>query len=525
MAAPVTRDPRLPPLPSTRRRLWAQRLSLSALSFLVTALLLEALVRRLGVPGAPVLLREGLYASQLPMVTGRDNAPYVAGSPLPETKRRGEIRVFVFGESSVEGLPWGYGGSPPAMLRDHLRALSPQADFTVVNMGRSASTMMDAYYYLVSIEAYAPDVVVFYQGSNDLFHTDRERCAPALHPRAYSAYRWLVERSRLLWAARALGPRVYTRIFPPTSRPPPHAFGEDRQPGDLCDPAQAFPAWTEILLSTAKGLGARIIVTTPVENPLRWADENTRSQPAPSEPYRRLLSCALGDDCDLVATWKAVRGAPSFAWDRLGPRRRAWIAAAEAHGARVVDFAGYLEREAEGGLRPPLFAEEVHLSLEGYWRLSWLWATEIRALVEDRPSAGLAAPPPPLLDERFYLSEAARYGSRGSAACTLLRSGALHLRLNMRVLAASLLESAVNIDAPPAGEAASSRVGAAAQLLLAWLRRDAGVDPRLPSSLAAALDGLDVARLTEELQRHADCSSLPGAPPGPGAAASAGSSP
>jgi hypothetical protein len=502
-----------PRLESSRRK----RLLLSALSFLFTFLLLEGVVRLLGLPRAPVLLREGIYVSQLPMVTGRDTVPSVTGSPLPASKRPGELRVFVFGESSVEGGPWAYGASPPSMLHDHLRAILPQRDFTVVNMGRGASTMMDAYYFLVSIEAYAPDYIIFYQGSNDLFHTDRERCAPALHPRAHGAWRWLVERSRLLWAARALGPRAYTKLRPQTSgrtgSSPGHAFGQDQQPGDLCDVTTGFPAWTDLLVSTAKAMGARVIVTTPVENPLRWPDDNARSLSVQSEPYQRLLSCALTDDCDIVATWRAVRDTPTFTWDRLAPRRRAWRDTARERGARFVDFAGSMERDAEGGLRPPIFAEEVHLSLEGNWRLSWLWATELRSLVEGSPSPGLAAPPP-AVDERHYLSETARYSHQGTGACILLRCADRYVRLNMRVLAGELLREAVRVDAPAPGAAAPSRAGATAQLLLGKLRRDAGLDPGLPPALAARLSGLDLAGITRELQRYGDCSTLadPAAP-------------
>lgn len=499
---------------SPRLRLWTKRLTLSVVSFLVTFLVLEGVFRLLDLPGAPVQLREGVYASQLPMVTGRDTVPVLTGSPLPVAKRPGEIRVFVFGESSVEGGPWGYGGSPPSMLRDHLHARSPQRDFTVINMGRGASTMMDAYYFLVSIEPYAPDYVVFYQGSNDLFHTDAERCAPALHPRAYGAWRWLVQRSRFLWAARALGPRLYTRLAPGISaKPAPspgHAFGKDQQPGDLCDVTAGFPAWTDLLVSTAQAMGARVVVTTPVENPLRWADENARSLSTPGEPYQRLLSCALADDCDIVATWKAVRDTPTFTWDRLAPRRRAWRETARARGAGFVDFAGSIERDAEGGLRPAIFAEEVHLSLEGNWRLASAWAGELGALIEDGPSPGLAPPPAAAVDERYYLSEAARYSHQDGGACILLRCAERYVRLNMRVLAAELLRSAASLDGP-----APSRAGATAELVLGRLRRDAGLDPRLPPSLAARLEGLDLRKLTEELQKHSDCSTLADPPPAP----------
>ncbi|MEP7123263.1 MAG: SGNH/GDSL hydrolase family protein [Byssovorax sp.] len=488
-----------------RRR--GAKLLLAATSFSVTVLVLELIVRLSGVPSPPTSMREGLYVSQLPLVTGRETTSGLVGPALATAKRPGEIRIFVFGESSVQGLPWGYGGSPVTMLRDQLHTMAPGLDLTVVNMGRSASTMMDAYYYLVSIERYAPDFIVFYQGSNDFFDVDGERCAPATHPALHGAFRWLVEHSRLVWSARALGPRFYRRRVADTSKPAPPVFGKDQQPGDRCDAGQAFAAWTDILVTTARGMGAQVLVTTPVENPLRWPDERASSEPTPEEPYRRLLSCVLDDACDVVKTWKDVRGTPSFTWDRLGPRRDAWARTAAARGARLVDFADDLARSSDDGLRPSLFVEEVHLSLEGYWRLSWLWATEIRSLQEDRSSGSLRAAPPPAFDERFYLAEAPRYGTRATAACSLLRTAALHLRAGYRVLAAESLRSVVRLGALAPGDEGSSRPAATAQHLLAAQRRDAGAEPPAPGPRA---DDAEVRALVDELRKHDDCSTLPG---------------
>lgn len=357
-----------------RRWRWARPVT-ALVSVAATLVVLELVVRSSGAPAAPAQLRDGLYVSQLPLLTGRETTQGQLGAALPTAKRPGEIRVFVFGESSVQGLPWGYGASPVAMLRDQLHALAPAQDLTVVNMGRSASAAMDAYYHLASIAPYAPDFVVFYQGSNDFFDGDAERCAPLLHPELHRAWRWVVERSRLFWAARALGPRLRGGPGRAGGQQAAPVFGRDAQPGDRCDAAQAFAAWTDILVMTAQRLGARVIVTTPVENPLCWPDEITSSAPVEGEPYRRLLACVLTDGCDVVATWKAVRDTPDFTWDRLRPRRRAWADTAAARGARLVDFADHVARDADEGLRPPLFVEEVHLSMEGYWRLSWLWTT------------------------------------------------------------------------------------------------------------------------------------------------------
>ena len=102
----------------------------------------ELSTRLLVAPPAPILLRDGIYVSQLPLVSGRDTVAWLSGGdhpPLSTAKRDGEIRIFVFGESSVQGSPWEYPGSPPTMLYDQLHSRFPGRDLTVVNMGRGAA--------------------------------------------------------------------------------------------------------------------------------------------------------------------------------------------------------------------------------------------------------------------------------------------------------------------------------------------------------------------------------------------------
>jgi hypothetical protein len=508
----------------------AARLLLAFTSVLVTLLVLEGLTRLFIPPPAPVQLRDGLYASQLAKVNGRDTVLIAEGEPLPEKKREGEIRIFAFGESSVQGSPWGYFGSPPALLYDQLRAVVPGKDVTVVNMGRGAGYMIDSYYFLASIGRFSPDYIVIYQGGNDSYRVDREMCMPATHPVLYRGWRWIAEHSRFAWTVRAQGPRAIANFR--------HPGGESRSDSpmgsaELCDDTTAFRGWSEILSETGRGMGAQVIMTTPVQSPLRWAEDGVALSgidlpvhPADREEgYRRLLACILTDGCDLAALWDEVRPAGrhggGYQRDYWGePRPRAMLEAAAKSGARGIDLFAYMEKSAAGGLSPLLFSDEVHLTMEGYSRLAWLWTS---LLGPDLGSGPLPELPPPVDRER-YLGDIFRHGGNGGMggagqsgrACLLLSWANLYLRVNMSLIAGSILQQAISLDAPAPGMLPTTRAGLQAKLLIGWLRQLDGLDPQLPPALAARLGDVNIAEMTRQLREHPDCSTLGGSQPLPG---------
>ncbi|MEO7329878.1 MAG: hypothetical protein ABI193_14970, partial [Minicystis sp.] len=394
------------------------------------------------------------------------------------------------------------------MLHDQLKARWPSADLTVVNMGRGAATTMDAYCFLTTIARFAPDFVIFYQGGNDFFSTDRERCLPAQLPRVHRAFRWLVERSRLVWTLRATGPSIVAGLASPRA-----AQSSAAVEPDLCDDHAAFQGWADILVSTARDMGAKVIVTTPVQNPLRWAESSGRwgvEQPldvaGKSDTYQRVLTCVLADDCDVAETWAQERAKGQFTSPWMDARRDAWRSAAAEGRASFIDFGADLAENAASGLRPPLFADEVHLTFEGYWRLAWLWSRELGPMLGDH-----APPPatPPPQDVQRYLA-AVSHRARKVGACILLGSADVYLRADMPLIAATILKPAVAFEAQRPGEPARSRAGLVAQLVLGKLRRDLSLDPGLPPALAPKLATLDLAKVSVELRAHPDCSTVGG---------------
>ena len=481
------------------------RLGLSCFGLFVLLGALEVFVRRTVEPPAPLHLRDGIYVSQLGLVNGRDNTPMVQGARLEERKRAGELRVFVFGESSVQGAPWGFAGSPVAMLYDQLHTVFPTRDLTVVNMGRGAAKTIDSYYFLITIARFSPDIIVFYQGGNDVFHADYEVCAAAEHPTLHRAWRWGVEHSRLLWTVRAIGPARMVRLL---GRSPSNQNGRP----DACRPDPTFRTWTTLLVETAGRMGARVFVTTPVENPLRHTEvDDVRREtderldvPGKSEAYRRLLACRITAGCDPVAAWNQAHPTE---WDdraRMLARRAVWRDVAAGHRAPVVDLFDDLQANYGGGRFEAMFIEEVHLTLAGYWRLAWLWARALGPVIggPETPLAASARPPP--FDENRYVSTLARHEG-SDVACILLGTAAWHLQANLVLVGASLAREAVRLEAPPPGGLARSRAGRLAQVLLGWLRQQLGMAPGLPDALLPALRDFDVAVLADELRRSPGC--------------------
>jgi hypothetical protein len=346
----------------------------------------------------------------------------------------------------------------------------------------------------------------------------------------YRGVRWLVEHSRFAWTARALGPGALARL-----RPPPADARTDTPMGseELCDDTSAFRGWSEILAETGKDMGAKVIMTTPVQSPLRWAENGvaTPGVDLPVKPgereeqYQKLLACILTDGCDLAARWNEVRwsarGGAGYQRDFWGePRPRAMLEAAANHGARGIDLFDHMEKTAHGGLSPLLFADEVHMTMEGYSRLAWLWTSLIGP---ELGSAPLAALPPPV-DREPYLADIFRHGGNGGfggagqsgRACLLFSWANLYLRVNMSLIAGSLLEQAVALDAPAPGVLPTTRSGLQAVLLIGWLRKLDGLDSGLSPELEARLGDVNIAEMTKQLRDHPDCSTLGGPTPLPG---------
>lgn len=472
-------------------------LALACASVIVGFFVLEV-VARVALPGPRLYaVRDGIYDHRLEILTGRSNSPWQSPDELerlPVDKRRGETRIFVFGESSVQGAPFEQMGSPPTMLYDQLVARFPERDITVVNMGRGSARIIESYYFLLGVERYAPDIIIFYQGGNDYF-TEFEACAPVRTPRLHAAWRALVRRSFALWGARAIGPGLVYRMWPGNR----HSSQWERD--ELCDGGAGFEAWTEIALDAALDTGAAVFVATHVVNPL-WLADRQRQRDLNTDGWRDLMQCALSDECEMLEVWRRVQPKAQYHDPFVTPRGDAWKRAARDRGVRVIDFAEFVETEREQGFAPRMFTEEVHLSLEGYWNLAWMMAEAIAPLIDSEAVA--SDEPPPFEPDRYYRDVSTVLAT--SITCIYFTQGARLWRAGNDLLAASMLRNAVDFE--EAGESAG-RARVAAQLLMGAMRQELGIAPGLRPELAMLLENEPV---LEAVRSHNDWRACPALP-------------
>ena len=383
--------------PRRRRGGLKRRLLLSAGSLATILLLLEVVARVFDPALPPQELRSGLYAMPLPLLNGRPNMrwslePNPEAKLLARAKEPGELRVFTFGESSMEGCPWGHLAGPAAFLQERLGGMLPDRRVTVVNMGKTSSFVMDSYYYLVEALRYSPDYVVFYQGNNDRFDLGDEMCRVATAPVVHGTWRWLVERSKLLWVVRTFGPEAYMSL----SGSIEESREQSRAMGDyLCDPEEAFEAWTEALVSTALAAGARPVVVSYVRNSLAdFANTGGPEEWSPGDP-EKVFRCPLDPECSPLSLVRGDRSVEEWTEEiedsPIGTRNGSWRRAVEGNEGLFLDFRTLARELPEAGAwLPPLFLDGVHLSVAGYAILGEQMAATISAAErgEAVPEAG-----------------------------------------------------------------------------------------------------------------------------------------
>ncbi len=495
----------------SRRKSWRRiglRLGLAFGAFALTVAVLE-FAARMALEDHPPLhhVRDGVYFHGMPLVNGlswtseRTSPPNAELLSLRPSDR--ELRVFVFGESSVQGCPWTVEASPPAMLYDLLEPRFPDREVTVVNLGLGGAMMLDAYYYLLSVRPYGPDVVVFYQGTNDNFFRGTENCMPATHPWLHAAWRGLVERSRLLLAVRTLGP---ARLRDAAGD---GGAGDSTSPPSLCPPTTAYAGWTDILVGAAGETGAEVVVVTPVQSVFAYSGTlnagDPRSQGLPAfvdslhGTPRELARCVLDARCSLpdsasaaVEVGRAEPGSSDSTERQLAEAlieldvlETAWTASAEEHGATLVDFWSYVRDRVPAGIpMAPLVVDTVHLSLEGYALLALLMADATEAAVRGIPAPAIEGVDHPLPDVSAYVELLDRDSApvtRRDVCSTYRAEGALWLSAGAVVIGTGLLQQAWEMCQDDT-----------AGLALAWLHDRLDIPTALPSAVVERARYLDI---------------------------------
>ena len=458
---------------------------------------------RLLMPGrAPVLKRDSYYENPLPLITGPISTDYIPeGERLREDKEPNELRVFVFGESSVWGSPLDPYAAMPAMLYDQLQEALPDRKVTVVSMGRPGSVSANIYYYLLFARRFEPDFNVFYMGSNDGPKMPGEQCMLATRPSLHALWRALVSRSWLLWSVRSLLPTFLWRLSSQK------VVDED---WDCATPS--FHDWTKLLVRVSLDMGAKVVVATPVRN-AAWEFElkpnvadpaGTISLDDKPPGYRELLRCELDPACDYELALKKAqqeRGfvgpspdvtleelrrqlhhtgrASSFHIFEVDYKALAWQRATGQPDVELIPFHRHLEQVSPHGVLSAYFADQMRLLPRGYYFLANHIAERILATLQGRAPAPV--PPPEEADVARYIAETRASGTRNAEE---------------QILFGEYLTSVPGlrfaVESFPPGTCEERKLCGKIEwsaLTLGWLRLQVGLPHGLSPELAELLDG------------------------------------
>ena len=84
-------------------------------------------------------------------------------------KRPNTKRIFMLGESTMQGFPFDYNATAPRLLQDRLRQLLPKYNIEVINGGLSAVNSYAVLDFVDELMEYRPDAFVIYAGHNEFY--------------------------------------------------------------------------------------------------------------------------------------------------------------------------------------------------------------------------------------------------------------------------------------------------------------------------------------------------------------------
>jgi tetratricopeptide (TPR) repeat protein len=302
---------------------------------------------------------------------------------FPAEKAPGTLRIFVQGESSAAGFPYGRWASPAALLQQRLQRAYPDRNVEVIGTGMAAVTSYVLLDVADDIIAMQPDAVVVYAGHNEYLGIGGVGSS-FVSARSPAVARGIA-RLRRLHVYRALeralgglgagpdpladrGATLMARVAAERSIPlgsPLYERGLGQFRGNL-----------DRLLAKYQRAGVPVFVGTLASN--------ERDQPPfASAPVERGEASALarfeeGRRLEASGDMAAARVEYLAAKDRDELRFRAPESfnalireVAAARGARVVDVQAALAAASPGGIiGSTLMLEHVHPNVDGYFRLA-----------------------------------------------------------------------------------------------------------------------------------------------------------
>jgi lysophospholipase L1-like esterase len=101
--------------------------------------------------------------------SGSDFHPTASEDEFDIHKKADAFRIFVLGESSAEGFPYGPMGSFSRYIRRRLELVYPHASIEVINLGMSAISSYTLLDLLPGVLDQKPDLILIYTGHNEYY--------------------------------------------------------------------------------------------------------------------------------------------------------------------------------------------------------------------------------------------------------------------------------------------------------------------------------------------------------------------
>jgi tetratricopeptide (TPR) repeat protein len=302
---------------------------------------------------------------------------------FPAAKAPGTLRIFVQGESSAAGFPYGRWASPAALLQQRLQRAYPDRNVEVINTAMAAVTSYVLLDFADEIIAQQPDAVVIYAGHNEFLGIGGvgSSLVSARSPAAARAIASLRRLHVYRGLERVLGPMLgpqedaladrggtlMARVARERSIPlgsELYARGERQFRGNL-----------ERLLGRYARAGVPVFIGTLASN-LR--DQPPFVSVVESGPQSAQVRYQAAQALDRAGRHESALEEYVVAKDLDGLRFRAPSSfegtlreVAARHGATVVDVAQAFASAARDGIvGADLMLEHVHPNVEGYFQLA-----------------------------------------------------------------------------------------------------------------------------------------------------------
>ena len=290
------------------------------------------------------------------------------------------LRLFVQGESSAAGFPYGRWASPAALLQQRLQRMYPDREVEVINTGMAAVTSYVLLDFADEIVAQRPDAVIIYTGHNEYLGIGGvgSSLVAARSPavarlvaqlRRLHLYRGL-ERG-LGWLGGGAAPErrdgtLMSRVAAERSIP----LGSAAYERGIVQ----FRGNLQRLLAIYAAAGIPVFIGTLASNerdqpPFAGGADSTEGAQARFERARALE--AAGEHAAARAEYLAAKDRDELRFRAPEAFNDVIRAVAEGSGATVVDVQAALAAASSHGIiGAGLMLEHVHPNIEGYFRLA-----------------------------------------------------------------------------------------------------------------------------------------------------------